>query len=167
MDNIWIFLVIIGAVISMVQKNQQKNRPTEQNSDPTLDPQAEWERRMREIFGEQKSTTPAPEQIPTPTATQTQVLESSPTISTPTTNSAVKPKMSRNANKSKATSNISTATHLKANTANRGTNRAKSSDPIKAGDITAQKGEISGIIEDFTMEKAVIYSEILRPKFEE
>ena len=74
MDNIWIFLVIIGAVISMVQKNQQKNRPAEQNSDPTLDPQAEWERRMQEIFGEQKSTTPAPEQIPTPTATQTPVL---------------------------------------------------------------------------------------------
>lgn len=167
MDNIWIFLVIIGAVISMVQKNQQKNRPAEQNSDPTLDPQAEWERRMREIFGEQKSVAPAPEQAPAPTATQTPVPESSPTISTPNTNSAVKPKMSRNANKSKATSNISTATHLKANTANRGTNRAKSSDPIKAGDITAPKGEISGIIEDFTMEKAVIYSEILRPKFEE
>ena len=52
MDNIWIFLVIIGAVISIAQKNQQKQRNAESGEEPSLDPQAELERRMREIFGE-------------------------------------------------------------------------------------------------------------------
>ena len=51
MDNFWIFILIIGAVASIAQKNQQKNKPSMPEGEPTLDPKAEWERRMREIFG--------------------------------------------------------------------------------------------------------------------
>ena len=49
LDNIWIFVVIIGAVISIAQKNQQKQRNAESNDEPSLDPQAELERRMQSI----------------------------------------------------------------------------------------------------------------------
>ena len=53
------------------------------------------------------------------------------------------------------------------NTTIKTSGKAKYGNPIKDGDITAQNSEINEILEDFTMEKAVIYSEILRPKFEE
>ena len=39
-------------------------------------------------------------------------------------------------------------------------------DKIKEGEI-GSKGEIEAILDDFSMEKAVIYSEILKPKYEE
>ena len=51
----------------------------------------------------------------------------------------------------------------------RNTHATKAQNPHKAPNNTpvTTSGQIEGILEDFTMEKAVIYSEILRPKYEE
>lgn len=44
-------------------------------------------------------------------------------------------------------------------------------DPVKQGDITAQSLEdaddTSAIVDEFTLKRAVVYSEILKPKFQE
>ena len=51
----------------------------------------------------------------------------------------------------------------------RNTHATKAQNPHKApnGTPITTSGQIEGILEDFTMEKAVIYSEILHPKYEE
>ena len=57
MDNFWIFIVIIGAVISLAQKGL-KQAPAESDDTTQPNPQQEWERRIREIMNEQKGSTP-------------------------------------------------------------------------------------------------------------
>ena len=177
MDNLWIFLVIIGAVFSIAQKNQQKNKPIGEDNEPTLAPQTEWERRVRELIGEDKT----PENRPETSSTQVEPQKSrettpeskmQPMVSTITVQ---KPKMaSQMISMSRSSSGTATiaktkskATKSNDNTTIKTSGNAKYGNPIKDGDITAQNSEINEILEDFTMEKAVIYSEILRPKFEE
>jgi hypothetical protein len=46
-------------------------------------------------------------------------------------------------------------------------NNKPSSPNIKPAHASTNNGQIGQIIDDFSMEKAVIYSEILKPKFEE
>ena len=177
MDNLWIFLVIIGAVFSIAQKNQQKNKPIGEDNEPTLAPQTEWERRVRELIGEDKT----PENRPETSSTQVEPQKSRET--TPeskmqpmaSTTTVQKPKMaSQMISMSRSSSGTATiaktkskATKSNDNTTIKTSGNAKYGNPIKDGDITAQNSEINEILEDFTMEKAVIYSEILRPKFEE
>ena len=178
MDNLWIFLVIIGAVFSMVQKNQQKNKPVGEDNEPTLAPQTEWERRVRELLGEDKT----PENRLKTSSTQVEPQKSRET--TPeskmqpmaSTTTVQKPKMAsqmismNRGGSSIATTAKSNSKATKSNNDNttiKTSGKAKYGNPIKDGDITAQNSEINEILEDFTMEKAVIYSEILRPKFEE
>lgn len=170
MDNIWIFLVIIGAVLSMAQKNQQKNRPAEQNDDPTLDPQAEWERRIKELFGEDKSAeTATAENRPAPTAQKSTEPTSSQKMAQPkATTTPSSPKQATSLSRSYHSTKITPSlTNSQRGHAAGVVNKSTHSNPIKEGDITAPKTEIDHILEDFTMEKAVIYSEILRPKFED
>ena len=156
MDNIWIFLVIIGAVISIAQKNQQKQRSSGPGDEPSLDPQAELERRMREIFGESKRVEPATENKPAPAPKPTpKPVDNQPkpmsTISRPSAS-----------NQQTKGYNIVAANKP----INRVASQPKQANPIKDGDITV-KSEIDEIIDGFTMEKALIYSEIIRPKFDE
>ena len=54
-----------------------------------------------------------------------------------------------------------------AKTANNNANNKPSSPTIKPAHASTNSGQIGQIIDDFSMEKAVIYSEILKPKFEE
>jgi hypothetical protein len=153
LDNIWIFVVIIGAVISIAQKNQQKQRNAESGEEPSLDPQAELERRMHEIFGEGKSVEQTPENKPMPAPVQPSNTINRPAYTQP------KVAKAKGANQS-ANSTIH-------NTSSKFANSAKKQDPIKRGDITSKQSDIEEIIDDFTMEKALIYSEVIRPKFEE
>lgn len=157
LDNIWIFVVIIGAVISIAQKNQQKQRNSESGEEPSLDPQAELERRMREIFGEGKSVEQTPENKPTPAPVQP-----SNTINRP---AYTQPKVASTQYKAKGANQSANSTIY--NTSSKFANSAKKQDPIKRGEITSKQSDIDEIIDDFTMEKALIYSEVIRPKFEE
>ena len=146
MDNIWIFLVIIGAVVSFAQKNQSKRQSksdkttdAEHNDDKTMTPHEMLERRVREILGED-----TPQRVPSPKV----ALPSQPAKAKPATKSA----------------RTTTAQQRPAVT----TPNAKTAQPsATATKNQPQNGPNSKIIEEFTMEKAVIYSEILKPKFEE
>ena len=146
MDNIWIFLVIIGAVFSFAQKNQSKRQAKsdnstdeEHNDERPLTPHEMLERRVREMLGEEApKRTSSPTVMPTPHPTKAKPA----TKSSRTTTAQQRPAVT--------TSNAKTAQPSATATKNQ-----------------PQNGQNSKILEEFTMEKAVIYSEILKPKFEE
>lgn len=146
MDNIWIFIVIIGAVISLAQKNQKKPM-TESENAPQPNPQEEWERQLREILGKRPQTPAAPkpasqpiERDITPENKQPTPLQSKRVVApSPKSKAAIQQPI----------------------------NAKKDNKPQEMQ--TKPEGEINieGIIDDFSMEKAVIYAEILKPKYEE
>ena len=171
MDNIWIFLVIIGAIFSFAQKNQSKRQqgsdaPTEGNNDEgSVTPHEMMERRLRELLGEEQT-----KKVPTPT--------SAPTSTTPTARQGkIKPIHSSSGShptiapskQNNATQTLSVAQYKaqQAKTANNKANNKPSSPNIKPAQASTNNGQIGQIIDDLSMEKAVIYSEILKPKFEE
>jgi hypothetical protein len=150
MDNFWIFIVIIGAVISLAQKSPKKASSSDDT--PTTDPQQELERQIRELLGEKPASKPVPAEqkraemptpIPTPIITPKNRVDTATSITKP-----------------KHQSKIETVTTAKVATT---TNKAKS----KAATDDEPNEIIGQIIDDFTMEKAVIYAEILKPKYEE
>ena len=143
MDNIWIFIVIIGAVISLAQKNQKKPM-TESENAPQPNPQEEWERQLREILGERPQTPAAPKP-----ASQPIERDITPENKQPAPAQSKRVAMPSPKNK--------TAIQQPTN-ANKGNEAQSKSD----SDINIEK-----IIDDFSMEKAVIYAEILKPKYEE
>ena len=145
MDNIWIFLVIIGAVVSFAQKNQSKRQSksdkttdAEHNDDRPLTPHEMLERRVREMLGED-----TPQRVP------------SPKVALPSQPAKAKP----------ASKSIRTTTAQQRPAAVHNAKTVQSA--VTATNNQPENGQNSKIIEEFTMEKAVIYSEILKPKFEE
>ena len=171
MDNIWIFLVIIGAIFSFAQKNQSKRQqgsdaPTEGNNDEeSVTPHEMMERRLRELLGEEQTKkVPTPASAPTPsthTARQGKIKPIHGTLeSRPTTASS---------QQKTTTQTLSVAQYKaeQAKTANNNVNNKPSNPNIKPAHASTNNGQIGQIIDDFSMEKAVIYSEILKPKFEE
>lgn len=174
MDNFWIFLVIIGAIFSFAQKNQGKRQ---QGSDvayegnegeETVNPHEMLERRVRELLGEETpKSNPMPTHKPArsaDTTTSSQQGANRPTLRT----SVARPTMTT---KQQQTVKSATSTPQYRSQAKR--TQAIASD----GNIASQKAvsaqtrghneQIGQIIDDFSMQKAVIYSEILKPKFEE
>ena len=143
MDNIWIFIVIIGAVISLAQKNQKKPM-TESENAPQPNPQEEWERQLREILGDRPQMPAAPKP-----ASQPIDRSVAPEYKQPAPAQSKRVEMPSPKNK--------TAIQQPTN-ANKGNEAQSKSD----SDINIEK-----IIDDFSMEKAVIYAEILKPKYEE
>ena len=146
MDNIWIFIVIIGAVISLAQKNQKKPM-TESENAPQPNPQEEWERQLREILGERPQTPAAPKHASQPIERDITPANKQPTPSPSKRVVAPSPK-------SKTT--IQQPINAKKD------NKLQEMQTKPEGEIN-----IEGIIDDFSMEKAVIYAEILKPKYEE
>ena len=154
LDNIWILIVIIGAVISIAQKNQKRPK-TESDNAPQPNPQEEWERQLREILGEgrPKATTQA---------------------NKPTESSAMpeyKPRPARTSRESgRAATPSQQVLHKRTTTANNSTTQSQYIKENKLQETPKkQEGDnnIERIIDDFSMEKAVIYAEILKPKYEE
>lgn len=162
MDNFWLILLIFGAISIFSRKNEKQSRTPEADAEggnqgehiPT-----EWERRIRELLGEENSSN-VPQSTP---STATQPINPSKTVHTPTT---IKRKEVNNTSQlaqNRATTGKSAMTQT---TVNRQKAHSTIPDKIKEGEI-GSKGEIETILEDFSMEKAVIYSEILKPKYEE
>ena len=173
MDNIWIFLVIIGAIFSFAQKNQGKRQQGSDEADEgrkgeeTVNPHEMLERRVRELLGEDSpKSNPMPTYKPTrnaESATSSQQGANRPTLRT----SVARPTMTTKQQTAKSAATMpqyrsqpkpAQAIALDGNTT-----------PQKA--VSAQtrghNEQIGQIIDDFSMQKAVIYSEILKPKFEE
>lgn len=173
MDNFWIFLVIIGAIFSFAQKNQGKRQQGSDEAaegregEETVNPHEMLERRVRELLGEDSpKSNPMPTHKPTrnaESATSSQQGANRPTLRT----SVARPTMTT---KQQTTKSAASMTQYRSQTKQA---QAIASD----GNIASQKAvsaqtrghneQIGQIIDDFSMQKAVIYSEILKPKFEE
>ena len=150
MDNFWIFIVIIGAVISLAQKSPKKASSSDDT--PTADPQQELERQIRELIGEKPASKPIPaeqKRAEMPTPIPTPIITPKNRVDTVT--SITKPKQQNKIGMA-ATAKVATTT-----------NKTKS----KAATDDEPNEIIGQIVDDFTMEKAVIYAEILKPKYEE
>ena len=159
MDIFWIFILIFGVIVSIGQKASKQQAPTDVESEPTLSPEEEMERRIRELLeGKQtppKATPPvkpvakpaAPQKSFTPAPAATPQRAAAPQrVATPTRPSATPARATKSATKASTRTN-------------------KISDPIKKGEI--KQREIGRIIDDFTIEKATIYAEIMNPKYKE
>lgn len=168
MDNIWIFLIIAGAIASFAQKGQNK-RPQasgKQEDDEMKTPQeSPLERRLRELIENSEgrgSTEPfGPSQGDMhPSTDNTQPTRHvSPA-------QYVQPTQKRVAVNVSPQSNATNQLTEKRKQVKFTTNKAHATNPIKESEI-GSKSEIEAILDDFSMEKAVIYSEILKPKYEE
>lgn len=174
MDNIWIFLVIIGAIFSFAQKNQGKRQQGSDEAyeghegEETVNPHEMLERRVRELLGEDSpKSNPMPTHKPArsaDTTTSSQQGANRPTLRTSVARPTMTTKQQQTAKSAasmtpyRSQTKQAQAIALDGNTI-----------PQKA--VSAQtrghNEQIGQIIDDFSMQKAVIYSEILKPKFEE
>ena len=162
MDNFWLILLIFGAISIFSRKNEKRSRTPEADAEggnqgehiPT-----EWERKIRELLGEENSSN-VPQSTP---STAAQPINPSKRVHTPTTSKRKEVDNTSQLAQNRATTGKSAMTKT---TVNRQKAHSTIPDKIKEGEI-GSKGEIETILEDFSMEKAVIYSEILKPKYEE
>ena len=138
MDIFWVFILFFGIIVSIGQKASKKQATADEEEEPASMSEQEMERRIREILeGKPIPQKPAPQ----------------PAVSTP----AVSP--------IKKLSTLKKQYHTPTPTAAKTIKHPKKEDPIKQTEI--KNGEIGQIVEDFTIEKAVIYSEIMNPKYKE
>ncbi len=163
MDFLWIIILAAGAIASIMQKNQERQRRTApmEDDEPAHDPRQEWERRIRRMMGEpdsgpvpaehQRPATPASVQLPGRTAGHTDADRQHSAHQKATRHKHPEPAVT-------APSNRPTQRRHTAATAPTGDSRAAGqADPDRTGKIT----------DEFDLERAIIYSEILKPKFED
>lgn len=154
MDTFWVIpLLIFGAIVSIGQKAGKKASSKQEESDAMPTPEHEdIERRIREIL-EGKATPanrPTPRASSVPTTTMEQTMQ--PPIyrtSATTSHKVTLPKPAKSAQK----------------TQKKSVAKKDEVDPIKQSEI--KRSEIGRIIDDFSVEKATIYAEIMKPKYEE
>lgn len=165
MDIFWIFILIFGAIVSIGQKASKQQAPTDAESEPTLSPEEEMERRIRELLeGKQtppKATPPvqpaakpaAPQKsfTPAPAAPKSATMPTHPVTTLHSDTTPTRP--------------FATPTRATKSATKAPTHTNKITDPIKKGEI--KQSEIGRIIDDFTIEKATIYAEIMNPKYKE
>lgn len=168
MGSFWIFFLFLG-VVALIKRKEMASQDdtTPQNAPstgaPTEDEKQEIERRIREILGEPQPakrvvpTQPAKRVVPTqPAAPQPAVRPARPKVKVQPTHTSLE----------QITPEISMSSHrLSQPTPSRNTTSPKKAQT--APTETAGKSELNAMIEDFTIEKAVIYSEILEPKFKQ
>ena len=134
MDNIWIILLIVGAVISLTQKNTKRRPQTD--SDEEEQPRDVLQKHLEEIFGrgEEHPAAPRPTAMPMPQPPVRKMAQA--------TRRQQQQKPSAIQTQQLRKGSAETPAHHSDN-------------------------ELERIIEEFDMERAVIYSEILKPKYEE
>ena len=138
MDIFWVFILIFGIIVSIGQKASKKQTAEDEEGEPMPMSEQEMERRIRELLeGKPSPQKPAPQPVASSSATPPISKKSKP----------------QKQNKPSAQTTAKTA------------KQPKKDDPIKQTEI--KSGEIGRIVEDFTIEKAVIYSEIMNPKYKE
>lgn len=181
MDNIWIILLIVGAVISLTQKNTKRRPPTDSDEEQ---PRDVLQKHLEEIFGRgaEHPTAPRPTAMPMP-----QPPVRKPSAESADTAPAARPTAQSTAQQQAAEPKKhirSTAETSARDTSHRNqamaqaTRRQQQQKPSSIQTQQLRKGsaetpahhsdnELERIIEEFDMERAVIYSEILKPKYEE
>lgn len=164
MDHLWIIILVIGAIVSITQKNQEKRRrtATEEGEEPSFDPRREWERRIRELLGEPAPAPAESEQQATPRTMTPKTDRRDDSLPPP--HATMKSALQQQTATAAQRPHKSTATIKK-------TQPSPKSSTAPANDrLSGNGGRAQGagnIIDDFDLERAVIYSEILKPKFEE
>lgn len=159
MDLLWLFIIIFGAVVSLGQKSQKKAPEAEVNMPESIDPEAEFERQIRELLGETRpSAKPAESATPNNTTTQKQTArEASKSARRERVESVQNGTNYQTAiGNHKTLSTPAAKSKIKSNEAASKTNNQKQ-----------ESSEVEQMIDDFSIEKAVIYAEILKPKYEE
>ncbi len=146
MDRFWIYLIIGGIMLLAPKgKNRNKKEDSELPNGDNQEPQNDMERQLRELFGEKETKPQTPSN-----STGTRPVQYSTTTAVP---SSPKPAKRNNTIKKHPTAQPAT--------------KEPTPKPQPEVNQAGSNSQIEGIIEDFTMEKAVIYSEILKPKWEE
>lgn len=160
MGSFWTFLVIIGVVAIKFFGELATDKGASQPTAPTDEEKSDIEKRIQEILGEVEQKRVVPTQ---PTA---------PSPSMPAPRPAMRPARPKTKAKPTYTSleqitpEIAMSTHrLSQPTPSRYTSTPKKAQT--APFEVAGKSELDAMIDDFTIEKAVIYSEILEPKFKQ
>ena len=175
MGSFWIFFLFLG-IVALVKRNEIANESKKSQSEqpPVEDIRREFERRLKELRGEippqgsaqpmQRGTMPHPTLqrpvAPRPATTQSAMPRTTTAQSaTPRTTTArpVRPSVQPNAQTQQAAQQGS-AIRPSNNTAQNNQHQPNA---------TAAKSEVERMVEDFSIEKAVIYSEILEPKFKQ
>ncbi len=150
--------MIAGAITSLLQKDQKKKHRTvvEQDDTPDINLRGEWNKRMRNAFGEQEPMSqPIPHGARRPaTVPNTQHLDPDHPLA-----HATKRQQS-------ATERVAAAkSQQRKNTAKSvGGNKIKTHSPETQ---SVKNHDYGRMVDEFDLERAVIYSEILKPKFEE
>ena len=138
MDIFWVFILFFGIIVSIGQKASKKQAAADEEGEPAPMSEQEMERRIREILeGKPIPQKPAPQ----------------PAVSTPAVSPIKKVSTPKKQHLDQTPTAAKTIKH------------PKKEDHIKQTEI--KSGEIGQIVEDFTIEKAVIYSEIMNPKYKE
>lgn len=182
MDNIWIILLIVGAVISLTQKNTKRRPQTDSDEEQ---PRDVLQKHLEEIFGRgaEHPAAPRPTAMPMP-----QPPVRKPSAESADTAPAARPKTQDTAPRQQTAEPKkhirSTAETYARDMSHRNqamaqaTRRQQQQKPSAIQTQQLRKGsaetpahhsdnELERIIEEFDMERAVIYSEILKPKYEE
>ena len=151
MDTFWVIpLLIFAAIVSIGQKASKKASSKQEESDAMPIPEHEdIERRIREIL--EGKATPTQRPAPRVASAPSKTLEQMPKPIVRRTSTVIPNKIAstKQANK-----------HIKKSATNK-----IDTDLIKQGEI--KHSEIGRIIDDFSVEKATIYAEIMKPKYEE
>ncbi len=179
MDNIWIVLLILGAVISLTQKSPKRHPQQEPEDEDTA---RELRKQLEEIFGrrEEHHSAPRPTATPKTSPARSDAMPQTPPPypATETKTAASGPSMSSEAHMLNAADrHVRDTSHR-----NKSMTEASARRQLQTenNDISPQRyaaatsatthhsdSELERIIGEFDMERAVIYSEILKPKYEE
>lgn len=155
---LWMIILIAGAIMSISQKDQKKRAGTASDNEdtPAPDRREEWNKRMRDIFGDQPTAPPVPTAPHYPQPAGTQGIDSDHPLARATKREAAAtervvaaPKSQKHKNTAKVVGNDKA--------------QARPAEPKAAVGNT----DCGRMIDEFDLERAVIYSEILKPKFEE
>ena len=159
MGSFWTFLAIIGVVAFKFFGELATNKGASQPTAPTDEEKSDIEKRIQEILGEveQKSVVPQP---------------ATPKTSAPAPQPAMRPARPKTKAQPAYTSleQITPEIAMSSHRISKPTTTRKAVSPKKVQTApveVAGKSELDAMIDDFTIEKAVIYSEILEPKFKQ
>lgn len=160
MGSFWTFLVIIGVVAIKFFGELATDKGASQPTAPTDEEKNDIEKRIQEILGEVEQKRVVPTQ---PTAPQPSMPAPQPAMRPARPKTKAQPAYS---SLEQITPEIAMSSHR----ISKPTTTRKAVSPKKAQTAPTEvtdKSELDAMIDDFSIEKAVIYSEILEPKFKE
>ena len=159
MGSFWTFLVIIGVVAFKFFGELATDKGANQPTAPTDEEKSDIEKRIQEILGEveQKRV------VSQPAAPKTSTPAPQPAMRTARPKTKAQPAYT---SLEQITPEIAMSSHRISKPTT--TRKAVSPKKVQTAPVeVAGKSKLDAMIDDFTIEKAVIYSEILEPKFKQ